>query len=52
MVKTLPANARDTSLIPGTGTKIPHARGKLSVVPQILKPTRARTHAPQEKPPR
>lgn len=36
-----PANAGDTSLIPGTGTKIPHARGKLSVVPQLLKPTRA-----------
>ena len=53
MVKTLPANAGDTGLIPGTGTKIPHARGKLSVVPQLLKPTRARTHAPQqEKPPR
>jgi len=41
VVKTLPANAGDTSLIPGTGTKIPHARGKLSVVPQLLKPTRA-----------
>ena len=31
MVKNLPSNARDTSWIPGQGTKIPHAEGKLSL---------------------
>ena len=27
-VKNLPSNARDVSLIPGQGTKIPHAAGQ------------------------
>ena len=28
VVKNLPSNARDMSLIPGRGTKIPHAAGQ------------------------
>ena len=31
MVKNLPFNAGDTGLIPGQGTKIPHAVGQLSL---------------------
>ena len=30
VVKHLPPNAGDTGLIPGQGTKIPHAMGQLS----------------------
>ena len=30
VVKNLPFNAGDTGLIPGQGTKIPHAAGQLS----------------------
>ena len=30
VVKTLPSNAEDMGLIPGGGTKIPHAGGQLS----------------------
>ena len=30
MAKSLPCNARDTGLIPGWGTKIPHVVGQLS----------------------
>ena len=29
VVENLPSNAGDTGLIPGWGTKIPHARGQL-----------------------
>ena len=44
MVKNPPANAGDTGLIPGQGTKITHATGQLSLCsrarePQLLKPT-------------
>ena len=31
MVKNLPSNAGDVGLIPGRGTKIPHAMGQLSL---------------------
>ena len=31
MVKNLPSNAGDTGLIPGQGTKIPHAVGQLKL---------------------
>ena len=31
MVKNLPCNAGDSGLIPGWGTKIPHAAGQLSL---------------------
>ena len=30
VVKNLPSNTRDMGLIPGQGTKIPHASGQLS----------------------
>ena len=30
MVKSLPSNAEDVGLIPGQGTKIPHAAGQLN----------------------
>ena len=30
VVKNLPSNAEDAGLIPGQGTKIPHATGQLS----------------------
>ena len=32
VVKNLPANAEDTGLIPGLGTKIPHVAGQLNFV--------------------
>ena len=62
MVKNLPSNAGDTSLIPGQGTKIPHATGELSPratttelvrlnkrarMPQTTEPTHPGAHAPQ-----
>ena len=31
VVQNLPSNAGDTGLIPGRGTKIPHAAGQLSL---------------------
>ena len=31
VVKNLPSNAGDVSLIPGQGTKIPHAAGQISL---------------------
>ena len=31
VVKNLPSNAEDVGLIPGQGTKIPHAAGQLSL---------------------
>ena len=31
MVEDLPSGAGDTDLIPGQGTKIPHARGQLNL---------------------
>ena len=32
MVRNLPSNAGDLGLIPGQGTKIPHAEGQLKPV--------------------
>ena len=37
MVKNLPYNAGDSGLIPGQGTKIPHAAGQLSPHPTTTK---------------
>ena len=37
VVKSLPCNAGDTGLIPGQGTKIPHALGHLSPCQRRLK---------------
>ena len=36
MVKNLPCNAGDTGLIPGQGTRIPHAMGQLSLCTATL----------------
>ena len=62
MVKNLPSIAGDAGLIPGWGTKIPHATGQLSQhatttelahlnerarVPQTTEPTRSGACAPQ-----
>ena len=48
MVKDLPSNAGDSGLIPGWGTKIPHAVGKLSLCATTRKgyvlQQRPRTH--------
>ena len=43
VVKNLPSNAGDTGLIPGWGTKIPHAVGQLSVCAQLESPRDATT---------
>ena len=48
MVKNPPSNAGDVGLIPGWGTKIPHAMGKLSS--QLEKPTGHNEHSVQQKP--
>ena len=37
-LKNLPHNAGDAGLIPGWGTKIPHALGQLRTVPKLLSP--------------
>ena len=62
VVKYPPYNAGDTGLIPGQGTKIPHAVGQLSPcatttelarlnwrasVPLTTEPTHSGTHTPQ-----
>ena len=41
VVRNLPSNAGNLGLIPGRGTKIPHATGQLS--PHALEPARTRT---------
>ena len=38
MVKNLPANAGDTGLIPGPGTKIPHAVEQLNLCTTTTEP--------------
>ena len=38
VVKNLPANAGDTSLILGLGTKIPHAAGQLNLCTTTTEP--------------
>lgn len=38
VVKNEPCDAGDADLIPGRGTKITHASGQLSHVPQLLSP--------------
>ena len=45
MVKNLPSNAGKVGLIPGWGTKIPHAKGQLS-----LQATTTETHMQQGQP--
>ena len=51
MVKNLPSNGEDTSLIHGWGTKIPHASGQLSWRAATAEPRHSGASAlPQEKP--
>ena len=40
VVKNLPSNAGDTGSIPGPGTKIPHAKGQLSLRTTTTEPIR------------
>ena len=47
VVKNPPSSAGDMGSIPGRGTKIPHAAGQVSPVPQLLSP-----RAPQLQSPR
>ena len=62
MVKNLPYNAGDMGLIPGQGTKIPHATGQLSpcatttepmhpgaCAPQLKKRKKSKIHTPQQE---
>ena len=41
MVKNLPSNAGDRALIPGQGTKIPHATEQLSMRALTAEPSNA-----------
>jgi len=50
-VKNPPANAGDTGLITGPGTKISHARGKLSLLATNYWACRTRVCAPQQEKP-
>ena len=47
MVKNLPSSAGDTSLIPGWGTKIPHAAGQLSLLAVTTEPVHSGAREPQ-----
>ena len=47
VVKNPPSNAEDVGLIPGWGTKIPHAAGQLSLCAATTEPTCSRAQAPQ-----
>ena len=47
VVKNPPSNAGDVCLIPGRGTKIPHAVGQLSPRATTTEPTCSGAHAPQ-----
>ena len=49
VVKNLPSNAGDVGLIPGEGTKVPHAMGQLSpcTTPTELVCPSERAHVPQ-----
>ena len=47
VVKNLPSNAGDTGLIPGQGTKVPHATGQLSLWVATAEPEGSGAHTPQ-----
>ena len=51
VVKNPPSNAGDEGLIPGPGTKIPHAAGQLSPCTTTAEPMRSGARAPQLKSP-
>ena len=38
VVENLPANAEDSGLIPGPGTKIPHAMGQIGPCAAVTEP--------------
>ena len=50
MVKNPPSSAADASLIPGQGTKIPHAVGQLSPRATTAEPVCSGVHMPQPEP--
>ena len=57
VVKNLPSNAGDKGLIPGRGTKIPHALGQLTLCAETNDPmcsrapaTTRKTNGPQQGP--
>ena len=50
VVKNLPSSAGDASLIPGQGTKIPHAVGQLSPCAITTEPVCSGVHMPQLEP--
>ena len=52
VVENLPSNAVDTGLIPGQGTKIPHAAGQLSLCATTTEPMRSGARMPQLESPR
>ena len=47
VVKNPPSNAGDAGLIPGQGTKLPHATGQLSPCAATTEPTCSGACAPQ-----
>ena len=47
VVKKQPSNAGDVGLIPGWGTKIPHAAGQLSPRTTTTEPLHSEAHVPQ-----
>ena len=47
VVKNPPANAEDVGLIPGPGTKIPHATGQLSLCATMKDPVATKTRHSQ-----
>ena len=47
VVKNLPSNAGDAGLIPGQGTKIPHAMGQVSLHDATTEPEHSRACALQ-----
>ena len=47
VAKNLSCNARAAGLIPGWGTKIPHATEQLSLHTTATEPTYSRAHVPQ-----
>ena len=47
VVKNLPCNAGVTGLIPGQGTKIPHATEKLSPRASTIEPRCSGAHVPK-----
>ena len=47
-LKNLPHNAGDAGLIPGWGTKIPHALGQLRTCAKTIKPTQHNKRFPHD----